>query len=417
VSYWRRATARLGARTGSARDAVAAAILAGTLATWLVLASLLVHARQPKATPLSPLLLTAATLLTVAGCAAIGARRRLPRTALALATALVLVCAALSVTTVGPGIGIVVCAYTLASLASWRTVAPALAGCAAAHCLGALVITQAGGRVSGPTFWGVPGTSLRALAFATLASYGIPALLGASVRGRRAATTELVDRADRLEAERLERDRLAAAEERTRIARELHDIAAHDLSAIVVQAGAADRLVDTDPAAVKSTLYDIRRQGRETLTALRQLVGVMREDDGGGRSPQPTLARLSELVSSARAAGMSLDVVTCGPPEHLPAASDVAAYRVVQESLTNARQHAPGAAVMLSVTHDHGLTLVVRNGPTSNGPPAAASGDWPGAGHGLVGMRERVQQAGGTLVAGPTPDHGWQVTVRLPQRP
>jgi DNA-binding CsgD family transcriptional regulator len=150
--------------------------------------------------------------------------------------------------------------------------------------------------------------------------------------------------------EQHERARLAVAEERGRIARELHDIAAHDLSAMVVQAGAADRLVDRDADAAKATLASVRRQVRETLTSLRQLVGVVRQsDEAGRRAPQPALERLDELVATARKGGMAVETTWSGAGRPLPPAVDLAAYRIVQESLTNARHHAPGAAVSVAV--------------------------------------------------------------------
>jgi signal transduction histidine kinase len=265
-----------------------------------------------------------------------------------------------------------------------------------------------------------------ALALATAASHGIPGLLGAYVQTRRAYTAELVARAERLEREQQERARLAVVEERGRIARELHDIAAHDLSAIVVQAGAADRLVDRDATAAKAALASIRRQGRETLTALRQLVGVVRDsDEAGPRAPQPTLARLDELVAGAREGGMTVKTTWSSHGRPLPPTVDLAAYRIVQESLTNARRHAPGAAVSVAVAvDDSGARVVVANGPPGKGSGSAsgrrvADSDRQDrrSGHGLAGMRERVQLTGGTLTAGPTGQGGWRVEARLPAPP
>jgi hypothetical protein len=166
-----------------------------------------------------------------------------------------------------------------------------------------------------------------------------------------------------------------------------------------VQVGAADRLVDRDATAAKATLASIRRQGRETLTALRQLVGVGRDsDEAGPRAPQPTLARLDELVAGAREGGMAVKTTWSGHGRPLPPTVDLAAYRIVQEALTNARRHAPGAAVSVAVAvDDSGARVVVANGPP--------------------GMRERVQLTGGTLTAGPTGQGGWRVEARLPAPP
>jgi signal transduction histidine kinase len=296
----------------------------------------------------------------------------LARTALALATAAVVAAAALPVRYAMTGLGVLVCAYTVATLPPWRRAAAVLGACALAH------------------------------------------------------AAELVARAERLEREQQERARLAVVEERGRMARELHDIAAHDLSAIVVQAGAADRLVGRDATAAKATLASIRRQGRETLTAPRQLVGVVRDsDEAGPRAPQPTLARLDELVAGAREGGMAVETTWSGHGRPLPPAVDLSAYRIVQEALTNARRHAPGAAVSVAVAvDDSGARVVVANGPPGNGSEPA-----PGrrpidsdrrdrrSGHGLAGMRERVQLTGGTLIAGPTGQGGWRVEARLPTPP
>ncbi|MEJ3748434.1 histidine kinase [Actinomycetes bacterium KLBMP 9797] len=393
--------------TPSGRDALVAAILAAVLSVGILLIAMLVNARQPVPTPIPLRLAVGTTVMTIAGCATIAVRRRWPRAALAAATTLVLGCVALEVRSVGPAIGLVVCAYTVATRFPWRTGGPAFVGLAIAHAAGGIVLTRFGGAVDDlPTFWGVPGQDLDGMITATIASYFLPAALGYVVRGRRAHTAELIARAERLEAERELRDRAAAEEERGRIARELHDIAAHDLSAIVVQAGAADRLIDAEPARAKALLRDIRGQGRETLAALRQLVGVLRDDDTGGRTPQPSLARVGDLVAVARAAGVTVDVVTEGEPATLGALADLTAFRVIQEALTNARNHAPGAAVSVRIVHHGGVSIVVVN--ELRGISTSAGG------HGLAGMRERVRQAGGTLRVGPTRDGRWEVVAHLP---
>ena len=410
---WRRMTRRVGVTTATGRDVLAAGLLAAGLVTVTVAVLALVQARQPAPAPVRAAELAAALALTVAGCAPIAVRRRWPGPAAAGATVLVLACAGFGVVATGPAVGLVVCAYTLPTVRTGRRAALVLTALAAAHVAGGVLLTRAGADVRElPTFWGVPGQDLDAMIVATAASYGIPAGIGAAVRRRRRHTAALLARAERLEAEREARDRAAAAEERGRIARELHDIAAHDLSAIVVQAGAADRLVDGDPVAAKAVLSAIRGQGRETLAALRQVVGILRDDDGGGRAPQPGLARLGDLVGGARDAGMTVALDRHGTPRPLPAMADLAAYRVVQEALTNARRHAPGAPVAVRVGWGDGVELDVRSGPPA-GPPVAEDAA-AGGGHGLVGMRERVRRAGGTLSAGPEPDGGWRVRAWLP---
>jgi signal transduction histidine kinase len=393
--------------TPSGRDTVVAAVLAVVVSVGTLLLAMLVNARQPAPTPIPVHLAAGTTVMNVAGCATLAVRRRWPRAALVAAAVLVLGCAALEVRALGPGIGLMVCAYTVATLLPWRAAGLVLVGLASAHLVAGILLIRLGGAVSAvPLFWGVPGQDVDSTVIAAIASYLLPAALGSVIRSRRLHTAELVARAEQLEAERELRDRAAAEEERGRIARELHDIAAHDLSAIVVQAGAADRLVDADPVRAKAVLRDIRGQGRETLAALRQLVGVLRDDDTGGRTPQPSLARLDDLIAVARAAGMTVNVVCEGEPVPLGALADLAAFRVIQEALTNARSHAPGAEVDLRVTHAAGVSIVVTNELRR-----AARRD---GGHGLAGMRERVRQAGGTLRVGPTRDGHWEVAARLP---
>jgi signal transduction histidine kinase len=408
---WRQALARVGVTTAVGRDAAVAAALAVLLSAGAIGIALLVTAKQPNPAPLPVSKVIGSTVLTILGCATIGIRRRWPRTALTIATTLVLACAAFVLIATGPALGVVVCAYTVATLCPPQRTWWMLTPIAVYHAVGGIAITRLGGDVRRlPTFWGVPGQDLDAMLFATTATYLIPAVIGIQVRRRRQRMAQLTDRAERLEAERAARDRAAAADERRRIARELHDIAAHDLSAIVVQAGAADRLVDGDPDAAKAVLRSIRGQGRQTLTALRQLVGIMRDGDAGGRAPQPTLARLDELIASARTTGMTVALQTVGDSRPLPPLVDLAAYRVVQEALSNARQHAPGKPVSVRVAYrDDGVELAIRN-------RRAATVAGSGTGHGLAGMRERVRQAGGTVTVGPdgNGNRDWLVMVRLP---
>lgn len=242
------------------------------------------------------------------------------------------------------------------------------------------------------------------------------AAVGAWVRLRR---EQLADTEERLVAD-LERQRAradaAAAAERSRIARELHDIAAHHLSGLVVQASAAERLVDADPEAAKEMMRSVRAQGRRTLDNLRTAVGVLRDtgaitasgDDAG--APVPGLAVLEDLLEEARAAGATIELSRTGQPRELSPIADVSAYRIIQEALANARRHAPGAAIRVAVHHDARSVLIdVVNGAGT--APAAPSG----GGFGLIGMRERVAMLGGSLEAGPGPDGGWRVRAHLPE--
>lgn len=366
MTRWRVLLARFGGRTPESRDAVVAVALVLVGFLRLPLALLL----NGGSFPASGGLLALANLVATADLATIALRRRAPLVALATATAVAVVSTALPALYQLTGLGLVVCAYTVGTLLPRGRVALVLGVGAIAHAAGGIVAVALGGQTALTlTYWGNAGHSGFDLVLASVASYGLPGLLGLYVQTRRAYVAEV------------------AARERDRIARDLHDIAAHDLSAIVVQAGAADRLLDRDPAAARETLRAIRAQGRSTLLALRGLVGIMREQE------QPSLA---PLVEAARRAGMTVEL------DDTAGATPAVAYRVVQEALANARQHAPGARVTVVVRD---ATLTVHNGPAVDRPVPLTDG----GGHGIASMRERVQQAGGTLTAGPTADGGWQV--------
>jgi signal transduction histidine kinase len=308
------------------------------------------------------------------------------------------------------GVGVVLAAYAVGANRSNARAAVAAASAAAVHAIGGLVGGAAGaGSGFVVTYLDVPLDDVRAVVLASLASFGVPTLLGAFTSARRELVVELQDRVARAEHDRDAAAQRAASEERARIARELHDVAAHDLSAIVVQAGAADRLVGRDDAAARHTLAAIRAQGRETLAAMRAIVGVLREDDGEGRAPQPRLVDVDRLIAAARASGATIAVDrTLDATASYGAAVELAAFRLVQETLANARQHAPGAPVELAI-HDDGGQLLVR---VTNPVVAGHRSDDRG-GHGLLGMRERVHQVAGQLRAGPEAGR-WVIEARLP---
>jgi signal transduction histidine kinase len=201
--------------------------------------------------------------------------------------------------------------------------------------------------------------------------------------------------------------------ERARIARELHDVVAHHISMVVVQAETARLTTPGMPAAGAQRLSDIGDTARAALTEMRRLLGVLREDTQVGtadRHPQPGLRELNDLVDAARdTSGAGTRLILYGPPTTLDPGVELAAYRIIQEALTNARRHAPGAAVDVELHYaDDGLRLRIRdNGP---GPPAAS----PAGGHGLLGMRERAAAVGGELHTGAAAGGGFLVTARLP---
>jgi len=207
----------------------------------------------------------------------------------------------------------------------------------------------------------------------------------------------------------------AAMEERARIARELHDVVAHNLSMIAVQAETARLTIPGLPDEGRSRIEAIGATARDALTEMRRLLGVLRADAGSGteHEPQPGLARLTDLVEAARGTGTQVRLTVSGPVVPLPPGIDLAAYRIVQEALTNARRHAPGAAVGIEVQYRAGgVRLVVRDdGP---GPGGDEPGPDPGPGHGLLGMRERAAMLGGTLTTGRADRGGFVVEADLP---
>ncbi|MFF0768188.1 sensor histidine kinase [Nonomuraea wenchangensis] len=232
-------------------------------------------------------------------------------------------------------------------------------------------------------------------------------LFGYNVRVRRTAMSRLAEEERR---SRLAEDAQAVLEERARIARELHDVVAHHMSVIAIQAEAVPIKAAGDPVQLEAGLAEIRNLSLEAIAELRQVLGVLRDQDGRTETtPQPGLDRVDELVANARSAGLAVLVKRSGPLEGLGPAVELSAYRIVQESLSNAMRHAPGAAVGVELVREGDeLRLRVAN---SRG---AGDGGPPGAGQGLVGMRERASLLGGTLAAGPTPSGGFEVAATLP---
>lgn len=238
------------------------------------------------------------------------------------------------------------------------------------------------------------------------------ALAGDLVSRRRRAQRELAEQAELTE---LEKARRAVLEERARIAREMHDVVAHHMSMIAVQAETAPYRVTGLPGPAEAEFTSIATAARAALTDMRRLLGVLRADtDGAPLTPQPGLAELAELVRTTARAGLAVRLT--GPLETLPdvpEATGLAAYRIVQEALANAARHAPGGRVEVLVRASPEALLVdVHNGPGANGPPGA--GTVSGQGHGLAGMHERAALLGGSLTAGPGDDGGFRVAARLP---
>lgn len=239
-------------------------------------------------------------------------------------------------------------------------------------------------------------------------------VLGDSTRNRRLLTEAYRLRAEAAEKAQEEQARRAALDERSRIAREMHDVVAHNMSVMVVQAGGARRMLHQDPAQTEAALEAIEQTGRQALGEMRRLLGVLREDDTtADLSPQPGLAGVEELVSTCNDAGLAVDLAIEGEPRDLPAGIDLSAYRVVQEALTNTLKHAGPA--LAHVRLDYGETeLRIEVVDDGRGAAAARGGPSIGARQGLVGMRERVELYGGRLEAGPRPGGGFGVRATIP---
>ncbi|MFD9393805.1 sensor histidine kinase [Streptomyces sp. NPDC060000] len=256
---------------------------------------------------------------------------------------------------------------------------------------------------------------------AAMIVFAVVVLLGIALRGRREARTRLVEQ-ETITAE--ERARRTVLEERNRIARELHDVVAHHMSVISIQAQVAPHLVENPSEELKENLAGIRQNAVEALAELRRVLGVLRSENpedpyglgaaGTGAAPgtpQPTLDRLDALMENTRAAGLDVVATVEGEAPVYPPGVQLSAYRIVQEALSNALRHAPGSRVRVEVTHhERGLHLEVANSRPREPVPAS-----PGAGHGLLGMRERAVMLGGHVSAYPTLHGGFAVSAFLPR--
>jgi signal transduction histidine kinase len=351
-------------------------------------------------------------LFIAALCAPVVVRRRYPVGAFAA----VIVVGGLEVLLLprpfGSDLAVIVLLYTLAAYRPRRISAIGLAICLAGS---AIAIAK----------WAPEHTihSLYTLG-ETAAVFAGPALLawliGDSMQWRRSYYRGLEERAARLERERDAQAQIAVAAERARIARELHDVVAHNVSVMVVQADGAAFALETSPEKARQALTAISRTGRQALAEMRSLLGVLRsaDDEGAELAPQPGVEQLAGLLEHTRAAGVPVSFTVEGVPRPLPPGAALTAYRIVQESLTNVRKHggpAAAAAVTLRFCEDQVVIKVTDDGRAGSARGAARArtpGD--GLGHGLIGMHERVEVYGGTVTAGPRPGGGWRVTATLP---
>jgi signal transduction histidine kinase len=235
-------------------------------------------------------------------------------------------------------------------------------------------------------------------------------LFGVAVRNRRLYTQQLEERAEQLERERDEEAKRAVAEERVRIAQDLHDVVAHSMGVIAVQAGVGAHVIDKDPAEAKRSLEAISLTSRTTLAEIRRMLGVLRDDARAEFAPAPGLVDLERLVQQICNAGVDTHVTFEGARVELPHGVDLTAYRIVQESLTNVLKHGgPNVHVDVTIRYEpEALSVqIVDDGRGVNGRS-------PGGGHGLLGMRERVGVYGGSFDAGPQAGGGFRVAARLP---
>lgn len=251
--------------------------------------------------------------------------------------------------------------------------------------------------------WNLPGAAT------WLGPSGIAVAAGAVIGRLRDGSQQLALHAEELEHHRQQDEARAVELERARIARELHDVIAHNVSVMVVQASAAQNVLATDVAAADQALEHVQAAGREALEEMKLMLGVLRDSgEPGSRSPSPSLQRLDVLVGSVRRSGLQVELEVHGSERRIPPSVDASAYRVVQEALTNALRYAPDARVRVSVRIGPGsVTLGIHD----DGVGRVAT---TGEGYGLVGLRERISLHGGSLLAGPAPGGGFAVTAELP---
>ncbi len=349
--------------------------------------------------------LAAAVLFVLATSAPVALRRRYPVGAFAAVVAIGGPAVLALGSPFGPDLAIVILLYTVAAYRPRRVSVVALA----AFLAGALVTILMWTPAHVDSLFPIAGVAAIFAGPALLAW-----LLGDSMQWRRGYYRGLEERAARLEHERDAQAQIAVAAERARIARELHDVVAHHVSVMVVQADGAAYALETSPERTRQALAAISGTGRQALTEMRRLLGILRSaDDGAELAPQPGVEQLAGLLEQARAAGLPVSFAVEGVPRVLPPGPALAAYRVVQESLTNARKHGGPtvtAAVTLRFCDDQ---LVIKVTDDGRRPALAGAGRGDGRGHGLIGMRERVEVHGGAVTAGPCPG-GWRVTATLP---
>ncbi len=331
----------------------------------------------------------AATALAVCETLPLLWRRRRPGAVVAAVTGAVLVSIALDVWVIPLPLGV-----ALYSLMAFRSDRRGRVLGAASILAVAIAVLSAGGLEF--------GAAAARVVFLIAAG-----LLGDSIGSRRAYIHEIEEKAERLEREQEIEARRAAAEEQARIARELHDVVAHALSVIVVQAGAADDAFDRDPEAARESIRAVDDSARAALTDLRRVLGILHHDEPE-YEPQAGLERLDSLVESVRATGLTVALEVEGAQRSLPPSVAMSAYRIVQEALTNSLKHARAEHVRIRIRYGEALEVEVHDDGRGGTNGSAAPG------RGLIGMRERVALLGGTLATGPDPSGGYRVQANIP---
>lgn len=344
-------------------------------------------------------------------CLVIALRRRAPEKMLLLATAAGVAQLVLDVSQHPADFAMLVIIYTVASgNTRW----------ASRYALVGALVAPALATIRWSTYEGSLASAIIQTVFLTV-PFVLAWVLGDSIRTRRAYWAQLEERAARLEKEREQQSRMAVVAERARIARELHDVVAHNVSVMVVQADGAAYVLDASPEQAKQALETISGTGRQALAEMRRLLGVLRTDEGGEGGeyvPQPDVEQIGDLVEQVRSAGLPVDFRIEGSPRPLPSGVELTAYRIVQEALTNTRKHGgPDAAASVRLTYfDDGLGLLVEDDGRGAQHELYEEGGADGMGHGMIGMRERVGMVGGTLDAGPRAGGGFRISVLLPIR-
>jgi signal transduction histidine kinase len=373
-------------------------LLAVFITLFQILGTLRAAGNQPEARPLTDPADLGYLLLAVSGLVLVG-RRRWPVAVFATTVACSVAYYAAGYPD-GPGwVGLFVAIYTVAALGDGRRSLQIVAAGIAVLAVEWLSVADL--QSFNPAGW----------VFFRIGTAVMAAALGESVRGRRVLAAEAEERAARAEQTKEEEARRRVDAERLRIAREVHDTVAHAIAVINVQAGVTAHVLDKRPQQARETLVTIEQTSARALGELRTTLGMLRDADDR-RAPTPGLGQVEELVGMAREAGLDVKLEVASPARELPSATDQAAYRILQESITNAIRHAGPARVTVSLTYGPD-DLELRVADDGRGPLATGAE----SGRGIVGMRERAALLGGELTAGPRPGGGFQVQASLPLPP